>query len=159
MTPRVVFDCMVFLQAGARDSGPAAACLRLVEQGQVELCLSREVLEEVRDVLSRPKLRQKFSALTDDRVAAFLEALTRKGHLFQDVPPAVPLERDPKDAKYLDLAVAAGAQFIVSRDKDILDLRADDNPAGRAFRERLPDVRILDPVELLRATSPTEQAP
>jgi predicted nucleic acid-binding protein len=116
------------------------------------------VLEEVRDVLCRPKLRQKFSALTDDRVAAFLEALTRKGRLFEEVPAAVALERDPKDAKYLDLAAAAGAQFLVSRDNDILDLRGEDSPAGRAFRERCPETRILDPVEFLRAVAPPEQA-
>ena len=45
------------------------------------------------------------------------------------------------------------------KDKDILDLSAEDSPAGRAFRERCPDVRILDPVELLRAVSPSQQAP
>ena len=56
MTRRVVFDCMVFLQGAASPDGPAAACLRLAEKGHVELCVSSEILSEVRDVLTRPTL-------------------------------------------------------------------------------------------------------
>jgi putative PIN family toxin of toxin-antitoxin system len=152
---RVVFDCMVFLQGAARESGPAAACVRLAEEGFVQLCLSQEVLDEVRDVLSRPKLQRKFPALTPERVAAFLEAVCRDAVLLEEVPPAVTLDRDPKDEKYLNLAVAAGAQVLVSRDNDLLDLQSESNPVGRTFREQYPHIRILDPVEFLRHCQPT----
>ena len=60
---RVVFDCMLVLQAAARPAGPAAACIALVEAGQVELCLSAEVLAEFHDVLLRPRLRRRFNAI------------------------------------------------------------------------------------------------
>ena len=53
--PRVVFDCMVYLQATVNESGPAAALLRLVDNDEIALFVSREVLEEVREVLSRPE--------------------------------------------------------------------------------------------------------
>ena len=72
MTRRVVFDCMVFLQGAANPDGPAAACLRLAEKGHVELCISSEILSEVRDVLTRPKMQHRFSALTEETVSAFL---------------------------------------------------------------------------------------
>ena len=39
---RVVFDCMIFLQAAARQEGIAAACLRLAEQRYLNLFISRE---------------------------------------------------------------------------------------------------------------------
>ncbi len=38
--PRVVFDCMIFLQAAARPMGPAASLLELVEVGALELLVS-----------------------------------------------------------------------------------------------------------------------
>ena len=63
MTPRAVFDCMVLLQAAARATGPAAACLRAVRAGRLELFLSPDILSEVRDVLTRPKTLRKFPAL------------------------------------------------------------------------------------------------
>lgn len=49
--PRVVFDCMVYLQATVSESGPAAALLRLVDRDAFSLCVSEEILEEVREVL------------------------------------------------------------------------------------------------------------
>ncbi|MFQ5771845.1 MAG: putative toxin-antitoxin system toxin component, PIN family [bacterium] len=46
--------------------------------------------------------------------------------------------RDPKDDKYLELAVSGGAKFIVSGDKDLLALNS--------FRE----ISILTPEQFLR---------
>jgi hypothetical protein len=41
MTPRAVFDCMIFLQGAVRRTSPAADCLRQVDAGAVEACLKR----------------------------------------------------------------------------------------------------------------------
>jgi predicted nucleic acid-binding protein len=76
--PRVVFDCMVFLQAAARGKGPAAACLRLLDTDAIVLLVSDEALREVRDVLRRPCLRQKNPALTDERIALLFQHLAEK---------------------------------------------------------------------------------
>lgn len=45
---------MIFLQAAARPTGPAAALLELVEIGAIELFVSDATIEELRDVLTRP---------------------------------------------------------------------------------------------------------
>ena len=63
--PRVVFDCMIFLQGAARRESPAGACLDLAEQSIIELCVSAGILAEVENVLRRPSVRAKFSTLTD----------------------------------------------------------------------------------------------
>jgi predicted nucleic acid-binding protein len=52
---RVVFDCMVYLQATVSESGPAAALLRLVDSDALLLFVSDDILEEVRDVLPAQK--------------------------------------------------------------------------------------------------------
>lgn len=149
MTRRVVFDCMVFLQGAANPDGPAATCLRLAEEGHVELCISSDVLSEVLDVLTRPKMRLRFSALTGESVSAFLARVNRFAVVVSDVPRVVSLPRDPKDEKYLDLAVAAGAECLVSRDNDLLDLMDAQRPESRAFRAAFPQITILDPVSWL----------
>lgn len=66
MKPRVVFDCVAFLQGGGRPNGPARACFGLVDAGAAELCLGAEVLAEVRGVLTRPKLQKRFPLLTPE---------------------------------------------------------------------------------------------
>lgn len=83
---RAVFDCMVFLQGAARRESPSGACILLVDLDLVELCLSEATLAEVRDVLSRPELRNKFSSLTDGLVEAFLDAVQRKTVWIPTVP-------------------------------------------------------------------------
>ena len=95
--PRVVFDCMVYLQATVNESGPAAALLRLVDNDEIALFVSREVLEEVREVLSRPKIRQRNPAITDERVDALLSRIAEKATLLDDVREHFMYARDPKD--------------------------------------------------------------
>ena len=62
---RAVFDCMVFVQAAARTAGPSNACLEMVRSDDVKLYLSPIVLAEIEDVLSRSKIRKRFTSLTD----------------------------------------------------------------------------------------------
>jgi predicted nucleic acid-binding protein len=50
--PRVVLDCLIYLQAAAREESSAAACLRLAEHHHVRLFISRAIFREVVDVLS-----------------------------------------------------------------------------------------------------------
>jgi putative PIN family toxin of toxin-antitoxin system len=143
MTP-AVFDCVVLLQAAANPSGPAGACLAFVESGDVKLFLSAAILEEARDVLLRPATRKRFPKLTAEKVDRFLLKVATLSTFVHDVPATPQLSRDPTDERYLHLALAAQASFIVSRDKDLLDLMKDD-----AFRKAYPALAIIDPPSFL----------
>ncbi len=156
MKPRVVFDCVVFLQGVGRPASPARACFALVDAGAAELCLSAEVLAEVRDVLTRPKMQKRFPLLTFERVEAFLQNAERQAVLVPAVPPVFLLPRDPKDERYVNLAVAGGARYLVTRDQDLLDLMKEALPEAKDFRQRFPDLTILDPVAFLRELTPNK---
>jgi putative PIN family toxin of toxin-antitoxin system len=152
MTP-VVFDWVILLQAAGRPGGPAAACLQAVRDGRIELFVSPDILAEVRDVLSRPKTLRKFPALTAEAVDGFLADLASHATTLAAVPKVFPLPRDPKDEPYLDLAVAAQARYLVSRDNDLLELMGD-----AAFRQQFPDLTVIDPVALLRELAPAPES-
>ncbi len=154
MNPTAVFDTVVLLQAGAKPNGPAGACLRLVAEGKVVLFVSAEGLAEIEDVLRRDWTRLKFPALTPEAVDVFLRGLRDKARLTKDVPAVVRLSRDPDDEHILNLAVAAGVQFLVTRDKDLLDLMGEGAPDGAALRRLCPKLAIVDPVALLAALRP-----
>lgn len=159
MTPRVVFDCMVFVQAAARPNGPAAACVARAEAGEIELVVSAETLDELRDVLNRPKVQKGFRTLTPAVVGAFLARVERFATTVAPVPETVALARDPKDSKYLNLALAGGAELIVSRDNDLLDLMTSDAAEPVAFRAAHPQLQVLDPVAFLNALAPPAPSP
>lgn len=142
-----VFDSMTLLQAATNRTGPAGACLTFVDEGMVRLFISAAVLEEVRDVLYRPGIRKAFRKLTDESVHGFLEHLVDKGHTVEDIPAVYHLGRDPDDEPFLNLAIASRAAFLVSRDKDLLDLMEDDE-----FRKTYPALTILNPVAFLQHT-------
>lgn len=141
---------MVFLQGAAKARGPAAACLNLVEAGHVQLFLSDEILREVHDVLTRPKLQKKFPALTNDRVRDFLNRLRATASVVGDPPKVISFERDPKDEKYLNLAAATAPAYLVSRDNDLLDLQKEETQGRDAIAKWCGQTQFVDPVAFLK---------
>lgn len=141
---------MVFLQGAARPEGVAGACLTLADAGLVQLCLSKDVIDEVRDVLSRAEVRRKFRSLSDDLVDRFVEAAQRRALWIPDPPRLFVLARDPKDEPYINLAIAGEADYLVSRDNDLLDLARADDVDGVRLRALAPNLRILPPGDFLQ---------
>lgn len=115
-------------------SVPAQAVRRAVDQGQI--LASEATLEELADVLSRPKFDRY---LTVSERQQFLRLFMR---IAQWVPILHPVQacRDPRDDKFLALAVNGEAGVIITGDQDLLVL----DP----FR----DVRILEPAAYLAQT-------
>jgi putative PIN family toxin of toxin-antitoxin system len=154
----VVFDCVVFLQGLIKESGPAVTCLDRFEQGRFQLVVSPEMLAELHEVLSRSSLRQSFSLLTKAKTDRLIESLLLKATLFRNVTLRFELPRDPDDEPYLNLAIEAEARFLVTRDRDLLDLMRWDTDEGRDFQSRFRKLRILDPVAFLKAIEADEKS-
>jgi putative PIN family toxin of toxin-antitoxin system len=154
-----VFDCMVFLQGAARGSSPAGVCLSLAEAGVIEVFISEQILAEVRDVLTRPVLKRKFSILTDEYVDEFLATIRAISTHRSNVPAVFRYARDPKDEPYLNLALAARVDYLVPRDTDLLDLADSANPDGQRIREFHPELQFVDPVNMLREVPGSSKSP
>ncbi len=82
------------------------------------ILLSEDVYEEITGVLRRPKLAR---LLPDDRSSEIL-ALLSEFAIWTEPSTKVQDCRDAKDNMYLELALAAGADAIVSGDEDLLVL-------------------------------------
>ncbi len=147
----VVFDCNILLQAVARRTGPAAACLRLAEEGFVQLVLSEEILTELSGVLTRPVIRSRYPELTDEIVEDFITALRSTAEITNEVPKRFSYPRDIDDEPYLNLAIEAEANYLVSRDKDLLDLMTGHNDESKEFRQRFRSLTVIEPIEFLTA--------
>lgn len=115
MSTRVVFDCNILLQALTSPAGPAGRCVQLVLDAKLDLFISPTVLEELRDVASRPKVIAKLH-LAPDQVQEFCEHIERAATVLSGFPQRFDYRRDPDDAHYINLALAANAKLIVSRD-------------------------------------------
>lgn len=147
---RIVYDCNVLLVAAAKENSTAAACVWLARSGYVRLFLSRDVLQELGDVLNRPKIRAGFATLTDELVNSFLDQLQEVGEFVHPVPQKFKYSRDKDDEQYVNLAGAVNAHFLVSRDKDLLSLNTGHSDECKQFRQQFRPLKVIEPLDLLR---------
>ena len=146
--PRVVLDVNVLFRATVNPNGASGLLMHAGWNKRLVVVASRPLLEEFRSTLNKPSLRAKYN-FSEDRVEDAVVELAGVSEMYRKVPSIFEFPRDPKDAYLVDLAVAARADVITSTDNDLLDLMAD-NPDGRDFRRRFPDLEVLTPPELLR---------
>ena len=155
--PGVVVDCMVFVQAAANKKSPAARILDLLDEGKVTLYVSKLILAEARYVLNRSDVRASLRNLTDVAIEALFERLKQNATLIKQVPKRFVYPRDPKDEPYINLAVEMKADYLVSRDNDLLDLMKWEKEEGREFQKRFRFLQIVTPETLLAAVEKTNE--
>jgi putative PIN family toxin of toxin-antitoxin system len=117
---RAVLDTVVFIRALINPKG---ICGRLLFEftDRYVIVLSPEIVREVVSVVYRPSLQQRFPQMAMpphiDRVLAVLREAEMVGP-----DHVVPVCRDPEDDKFFACALAAGADYLVSEDLDILEV-------------------------------------
>ena len=128
----IVFDTSTLVSAAIRpQSAPAQALLCAIQLG--ELVVSGDTLGELKDVLLRERFDRYQARLQRE---AFVQDYADGVRVVHEVAP-VQACRDTKDDKFLALAVAASAKFIVPSDDDLLVL------------ESFQGTRILSPRQFL----------
>lgn len=146
----VVVDTNILLQSLLNISGPSGQCLAYFRRGEIDIAVSRATINEARDVLSRSILRAKYPQLTDEKVVALLKFLRYRGIYLRTVKKFFEYPRDPKDEPYLNLAIDIGADYLISRDADLLDLMNWKQKEGRELQQRFRSLKIVTPVEFLQ---------
>lgn len=116
-SPRYVIDANTVISAALTPSGHPKRAIAAARANGI-IVLSMPVYTEIEGVLARPKFAR---AIADDRRREILELLSAAALWFEP-PTRVTDCRDPKDNRYLELALAADAKVIVSGDDDLLAL-------------------------------------
>lgn len=120
---RAVLDANIYVSALIRPQGPPGRILRrLVENQAFQLIGSNAIFDEVRRSVNYPRVRRYLALRTEgiDRwiVAIALIAEPTEGRLKLRA-----VEKDPDDDKYLVAALEGHAEYLVSGDSDLLELR------------------------------------
>lgn len=90
----------------------------LLKTGKIRLIFSEESLQEFLEVAQRPKLQKYFS---EDDIDQLLGLFEHFGELIE-VQSKVDICRDPKDNFLLALAKDSRADYLVTGDKDLLEI-------------------------------------
>lgn len=131
---RFVFDTNVLVSAALLpDSKPRLALDLAHRSGKI--LLSFAALAELYEVLGRKRFRRY---IEEEDVRSFVSALTREAE-WVDADVRITACRDPRDNKFLELAVSGNASHIITGDNDLLAL----NP--------FQGIAILPPHALLKS--------
>lgn len=114
----VVLDTNVLLDWLVFDDPAVRSLARAIESGGVRCPVTSEMLEELRRVLAYPPLAARVAD-----AAALLDRWQRHAQAWHDAVPAAPWRcTDRDDQKFIDLAVAAGARWLLTKDRAVLRL-------------------------------------
>jgi putative PIN family toxin of toxin-antitoxin system len=130
---RVVLDPNVIISAAIRSAGAPGRIVELIDAGTLVPIVCEHLIDEVQDVLARPRLQKHVDA---SKAAKAVSELRRLGEWHSDPVDPPEVSRDPKDDYLVALALAGRADALVSGDQDL-----------HALDE--PGVEILMPRELL----------
>ena len=129
--PRLVVDSNVIISA-VFFGGPPARVLQQVIGGAAAAFISLEILDEIREVVQRPKF-----GLTPEQALLLIEELTHVCHVVEPKTAVQEIKDDPDDNAVLACALEAGAALIVTGDAHLLNLK------------EWKGIRILAPAEAL----------
>jgi len=114
---RIVFDTNVFVAAVTSREGVSARLLLAARAGRFQIVASPLLLDELSDVLARPKFRRHLSIEDAHR---FVDAIRELSVVVDDPQEGDdPITDDPDDDFLVLLAEAAGADVLVSGDPDL----------------------------------------
>lgn len=117
---RAVVDTNVFV-SGATGSSSPAEVLDSWREGHYVLVTSESIIEEIAEVLRRPKIR-KFTGLAERDIKGIINSLETRAFVVAGEIEVDLVEDDPEDNKFLACAIEGLADYIVTGDKHLLSI-------------------------------------
>jgi len=113
---KAVFDTNVFVAAFVTE-GVCAKLLGRARQKQLNLVISPFILKEFENVLLK-----KFSA-SKEQIRTAAKLISEATQTVSHAPMVSGICRDPDDDQILSCALSAKADYLVTGDKDLLELK------------------------------------
>jgi putative PIN family toxin of toxin-antitoxin system len=122
--PKVVLDSSVLVSAflNPTPGGASYDLLRFAAQGAFALYLSDAIVAETARVLVTSTRNRSRYNYTEEDVALFCRTILGLATMVTNVPEVRGVVRDPNDDVIVASGIAAGAEYLISRDKDLLSL-------------------------------------
>ncbi len=125
---RAILDTNIFLRSLIRKGNISDKIVEHWKADDFLLVASQEILEEIKDVLKRPWLVEKYG-YDVEQVDKLVELVAQKA-IFVEPAFSLKLCRDINDDKFVDCSILGRVQNLVSEDHDLLD---DDNLKKQLF--------------------------
>lgn len=117
MAVRAVIDTNIWISSLLNTTGFPARLRSSFENGAFQVIVSEPLFLEIANVLSRPRIKNKYD-LTEDNIEELLSLIEeRSDHVL--LAHDIEICRDKNDNFVIETAIKGKAQYIVTRDDDI----------------------------------------
>ncbi len=119
---RAVIDTNLFISGLFGKDSLSAKLQDLWINQEFELVTSIEIIKEVSRVVQYPRIKKRFHP-KDETLKRFFRLVFRKAVVTKDIYKTDRIADDPSDNKFLACALEGKADFIVSRDRHLRNLK------------------------------------
>ncbi|MDW8269630.1 MAG: putative toxin-antitoxin system toxin component, PIN family [Anaerolineae bacterium] len=147
----VVVDTNVWVSAFLNPGGFPARLIEAGKSGRFLIVSSLPLLHELREVLLRPRL-MKIRQTTIEDIDRFMMGVSAVVFLVPVVGD-LKLCRDPDDDLILETAVRGGAEYVISRDEDVM---RDPDLAEKLERYGIQTITVQTFLNLLQSSKGRE---
>ena len=114
---RIVLDTNVLVSATIRR-GNQFEILQLGKLKKIQIITSQEILDEVKEVLSRPKF-----GFPENQIKEIVEEIKNLSIIVYPTDKVDIVKEDPDDNRIIECAIAGKADYIISGDNHLLELK------------------------------------
>jgi putative PIN family toxin of toxin-antitoxin system len=114
---KIVLDANIFISSFFWGGNPRAVLERAINKSD-ELFITKDILEEIEDVSGRPKFHAGKNEI--EYLINSIEEIANKIVIKNKINKG---SRDTTDNKYLECAMAAAADYIISGDIHLLEIK------------------------------------
>ncbi len=134
---KVVLDTNVVVSGLISPKGAPRKILKLWQTKKINLVVSQKVIDEILDVLKRPKIKRRYQ-LSEEKIKRVKKSLEKDCAIIEPKQKLEIIVEDPADDKFLACALQGKAKWIISGDKHLLKLKSFKN------------IKIVTPREFLK---------
>jgi hypothetical protein len=122
-TPIVaVFDTNILVMFGVRHTREASALWQAIITDRFDLLISESILRELNRVLHYPRIGPRYK-LSEEDIERFLARLREVGVMLPGLYEVSVVISDPTDDKFLACALEGGADYLVTEDAHLRQLK------------------------------------
>ena len=114
---KIVLDANIFISAFFWRGNPRIVLERAIKK-EDELFISREILDEIKDVISRPKFHAG-----KNEIEYFLNSVEEISNIVTVKNKIKNGSRDKSDNMYIECGIAANVDYLISGDSHLLELK------------------------------------
>lgn len=138
----IVIDANVWISAVIWGGNPAKV-IELAENKEIIILVTPEILDEITDVLEYDRIKKAYenAGKTKSEILARILSIAKVVNISEAGGEGPYVIEDPDDDKFIDLALFAGADYIVSGDHHLLNMK------------QVKDIEIISVIEYLSRVS------